>query len=44
LFIGDAAGRSKLGNRKADHSDFDHKFAINVGLTFKTPEMFFLNL
>jgi bifunctional polynucleotide phosphatase/kinase len=37
FYIGDAAGRS------LDHSDTDFKFALNAGLTFKTPEMFFLD-
>ncbi len=37
LFVGDAAGR------RGDHSDVDIKFAINVGIDFKTPEEFFEN-
>jgi bifunctional polynucleotide phosphatase/kinase len=35
LYVGDAAGR------KGDHSDVDIKFAINIGVTFMTPEEFF---
>lgn len=38
LFIGDAAGRKKTKATKADHSDFDYKFALNIGLNFQTPE------
>lgn len=34
-YIGDAAGR------KRDHSDTDYKYAINCGMQFFTPEMFF---
>jgi len=40
-YIGDAAGREKSGSRAKDFSDTDHKFAVNVGLNFKTPEMFY---
>ncbi|KAJ6092963.1 hypothetical protein N7486_008252 [Penicillium sp. IBT 16267x] len=35
FFVGDAAGRPK------DHSSSDLGFAANVGLTFKTPEVYF---
>lgn len=45
FFVGDAAGRPaghKAGARK-DFSDSDYKFALNVGITFSTPEGFFLN-
>ncbi len=35
IYVGDAAGR------KGDHSDVDIKFAINIGVTFMTPEEFF---
>jgi len=34
IFVGDAAGRKKTKTSKADHSDFDYKFALNVGLEF----------
>jgi bifunctional polynucleotide phosphatase/kinase len=37
MYIGDAAGRHD------DHSDSDRKFALNAGLQFYTPEMFFLD-
>jgi bifunctional polynucleotide phosphatase/kinase len=35
IYVGDAAGR------KGDHSDVDIKYAINIGVTFMTPEEFF---
>lgn len=37
FFVGDAAGRLN------DHSDFDRKFALNIGIKFIVPETFFLN-
>jgi bifunctional polynucleotide phosphatase/kinase len=43
FYCGDAAGRPKTKNRAKDFSDSDRKFAINCGLEFKTPEMYFLN-
>lgn len=43
IFVGDAAGRKKNSYRKNnDFSDSDYKFALNGGMQFKTPEMFFL--
>jgi len=44
FFVGDAAGRqaSWKPGRSADWSSVDHKFAINAGLQFYTPEEFFV--
>ena len=45
FYVGDAAGRPKTKEKKSkDFSDSDHKFAKNVGIGFKTPEMFFNNI
>lgn len=44
FFVGDAAGRPKVGLRSKDHSDFDRLFAINCGLQFFTPDHFFLGV
>jgi bifunctional polynucleotide phosphatase/kinase len=41
FFVGDAAGRPKRPGAKADFSDSDRKFAINAGVRFFTPEMYF---
>lgn len=44
FYVGDAAGRKKTKERKNnDFSDSDRMFAINVGIDFFTPEMFFLD-
>jgi bifunctional polynucleotide phosphatase/kinase len=44
LFVGDAAGRpAQEGRRKKDFSDSDYKLALNAGVDFKTPEVFFLS-
>lgn len=42
--MGDAAGRleNKLMNRKKDFATTDRLMAINLGLTFKTPEEHFM--
>ncbi len=40
FFCGDAAGRKDAKHK--DFSDTDLKFALNVGIQFKTPENLFL--
>jgi bifunctional polynucleotide phosphatase/kinase len=40
FFCGDAAGRKTKTHK--DFSDSDLKFALNVGVPFKTPEVLFL--
>merc|ERR1719277_2952117 len=42
FFVGDAAGRAKAKGIKKDFSDSDLKFALNIGVSFKTPDDFFL--
>jgi len=41
FYCGDAAGRLKSKGKKKDFSDSDRKFAINIGIKFLTPEMYF---
>ncbi|KAJ8078404.1 DNA kinase/phosphatase Pnk1 [Marasmius tenuissimus] len=43
FFVGDAAGR-QYPNGKSDFSGTDRKWASNIGLTFHTPEEYFLGL
>ncbi|KAL9714919.1 DNA kinase/phosphatase Pnk1 [Leucoagaricus gongylophorus] len=43
FFVGDAAGR-QYKNRRPDFSSTDRKLALNIGISFKTPEEYFLNL
>lgn len=42
FYCGDAAGRKATAGRKKDFTDSDLKFALNVGIEFKTPENLFL--
>lgn len=41
LYIGDACGREKNKYHSKDFSDTDYKFALNIGINFKTPEDYF---
>jgi Cdc6-like AAA superfamily ATPase len=44
IFVGDKAGRLSISSKKVlDYSCIDRAFASNVGITFFTPERFFLN-
>ena len=40
FYVGDAVGRIKDTNFSKDHSD--RKFADNIGITFYTPEVYFI--
>jgi bifunctional polynucleotide phosphatase/kinase len=40
-YVGDAAGRLGAAGRPRDFSDSDRKFALNIGVRFFTPEMYF---
>ncbi|MCJ1379392.1 hypothetical protein MMC17_002493 [Xylographa soralifera] len=42
IFVGDAAGRRGKGDAKGDHSSSDRGFASNIGISFMTPEEYFL--
>jgi bifunctional polynucleotide phosphatase/kinase len=41
FYVGDAAGRPPSSRKQRDFSDSDRKFALNVGVSFYTPEMYF---
>lgn len=44
FYCGDACGREKKGKLKKDFSSSDYKFAVNLGIPFKTPEdIFYIN-
>jgi len=43
LFVGDAAGRKRYRYHKKDFSSSDWKFALNIGIDFQVPEVFFEN-
>lgn len=43
FYCGDACGRIKYKNRKADFSCSDYKFALNLNILFYTPEQLFYN-
>jgi DNA 3'-phosphatase len=41
FYVGGAAGRPKEEARRADHDDYDIKFATNIGVKFILDEQFF---
>jgi len=41
FYVGGAAGRPRIPGRRADHSDYDIKFAENAGLKYNTDEEYF---
>ncbi|KAH8730048.1 polynucleotide kinase 3 phosphatase-domain-containing protein [Phaeosphaeriaceae sp. PMI808] len=43
LFVGDAGGREATSNSVKDHSCVDRNFAANIGVSFHTPEEYFLH-
>lgn len=45
FYVGDAAGRPEIKalKKKKDHSTVDRLFALNLGLSFYTPEEHFMN-
>ncbi|KAI9801292.1 MAG: hypothetical protein M1833_002862 [Piccolia ochrophora] len=43
FFVGDAGGRTATTDIGRDHSCSDRDFAANVGISFHTPEEYFLN-
>ncbi|KAJ0402088.1 hypothetical protein ATCC90586_000273 [Pythium insidiosum] len=43
FYCGDAAGRPKVTGRNKDFAATDYKFALNIGITFHTPEALFLS-
>ncbi|CAD6571469.1 MAG: hypothetical protein ASARMPREDX12_004546 [Alectoria sarmentosa] len=43
FFVGDAGGRAARMKAKADHACSDRDFASNIGITFHTPEEYFLH-
>lgn len=43
IYVGDAAGRAKIGKCKKDFSCSDYHFAQNINLLFMTPEQFFID-
>ncbi|KAI0562234.1 Polynucleotide kinase 3 phosphatase [Gracilaria domingensis] len=42
FYVGDAAGRKARPGHNADFSDSDLRFSINIGLSFRTPEEYFM--